>query len=78
MKKHLVDVLGGIIGLVGYRIFFWGITYDPQVFFNSAILALNCYILFKMDKLPHKSDKWTSFIISIVIGVVASYVFLSR
>lgn len=79
MKKHYSDVLGVVIGLIGYRVFFWGIEYDPQLFFNALISILLCYVLYKIDQLHKKDpDKWTSFVISIVAGVLASYIYLSH
>ena len=81
-KKYILDVCGFILGLIGYRAFFWGTKQEPQVFFNVAILALLCFVLFKIDKVQcpperrnlEKESMWTHCIINVVIGVIVSYI----
>lgn len=74
MKERLLRTLGVAIGLFGYKLFFYGVNYDPQVFFNSAILAMNGLILVRLNCDPDKKyKKWNDFIIMIIAGVVLSY-----
>lgn len=75
MSKYILGVLGILTGLFGYQLFFLGVDYNPQVFFNSAILLMNCLILFRLDKVlkDEKSVLLSFFIMSVVIGVIASY-----
>jgi hypothetical protein len=59
-KKYILNVCGIIIGLIGYRVFFWGTKQEPQVFFNVAILTLLCFVLSKIDKIQYASEKRNS------------------
>ncbi len=74
MKKKYLWPVGFAVGLFGYRVFFWGVSYDPQIFFNSAILITNALILYALsiDQDKRKKD-WITFFGFIVVGVVVSY-----